>query len=51
MLIKNDFEVAQSVEKVWRNSAASRETKTTASGLSPFTCQIGACTALAMSVQ
>ena len=40
-----------SVANFWRNSAQSRAANTTASGSSPFTCQIGACTALAMSVQ
>ena len=35
----------------WRNSKASRATRTHASGSSPFTWKIGACTILATSVE
>ena len=39
-----------SLENAWRNSNARRATRTQASGSSPFTWKIGACTIFATSV-
>mmetsp|Transcript_9541 Transcript_9541/g.31135 ORF Transcript_9541/g.31135 Transcript_9541/m.31135 type:complete len:327 (-) Transcript_9541:591-1571(-) len=43
--------ITTSFLKVWRHSAASRQTRTTASTSSPLTWKMGACTAFATSVQ
>ena len=42
--------ITTSLWNCWRNATASRPTRTQASGSSPFTWKIGACTVLATSV-